>query len=979
MSSAFISGCERAIWITSKSESFRNVVESKVGPDLRAIAARPDEKTRAKAFRRQLKQRLSRLTLYKTEPADIVYFGKTINNRKEFNFLANLLDEFEVQCTHRMFLDDFSSSKSSCKLYSSLANEIIEEAGNFAAREGIGSAHLWQLLQYAATFLNIRASYEIAKDSLPRIGVVANDHSPSQVAFKAVMDEFNVPVVYLQHAEISKSFPPLEYFISILRNEISQETYVQAGQVEGSVFILARQPMGSRFSEVPDALLAQSTHAIVGIYPTSRFDPQKVSAAAQALAGNPSVDDFFVKLHPNSGTKVDDELSARLRVRADIPTTQHIALVGNSSVATDLLARGIPVFQLFELDEIQPDYYGFVSSGITPETSFKAIADGPFWSNAFYDRTWLIRSAKFDPAVAGGQEEARRAVADAIAGQIAKLRPATPSSRLQPPRTVKSPSRSTLNRVVVKTIEPIVRKVSARFPREMNRLALIISEALKGQARASNSSAEASPISTLMNEASDRLALARTLLETATNADVPINLARWFEASWAARDSQAFDLVRSVAENISTEKHLWLRLIAHETMAMPLSAQAASNLIQELDEIESPNVRKIYEKLAMRVLIRNDHLGQFSRLIDQSPVHSLGSLGGNLKLQVAKQLFNNDRHTDDRLKHEFLKGLSAYERMKLDASGLSETAANVSHKTLEANFISLTHPQLSREFSRSIVPAYSALRSKMKYMDVRTDSSQRNLLASTIADAVRRHRPFSLIRMGDGEAYLVPEDVGPFTASDRRMRERHWWNCELSDDLSRDLRTRALDALRSADIVGIPSIHRFFRDYSDNSRQLFASTANRGIATSVLGAASILSDTVALTEDRVHHLVFDSASLLTLLPVAKRVVIVSSIRAEILKESLGPYCRSLDVVQIPTHAKTKHNPAFVSWDEPLPFVIGNVDSQLRALVEPGDLVLVSAGIAGKSLIATAKKMKAIGLDLGGQLEPLVGIPSGGIF
>lgn len=1034
--SEFGKGCERAAWIVGASPSVREVVLSNMPDDARELTRIPQASARALAFRHILEQRLGKARLYETDFHDIIFFGKTDNNRKEFVFLREVLLERNMKFSSVNFSDNFRYSNLKVNSDHAICNAIAEQADAFLSKFDYQAEYCWQIAQYAPIFAQIYLSYIGKLDLLPKIAVVANDHSPSQVAFKAAMDELSVPVVYLQHAEVSRAFPPLDFNLSILRNEVSLELYQAIAPIRGRAMVVSRRSSEARFADVIGWRARHPDQVTVGIYPTSHFDLETISRISSLVNSNPHVGDCFIKLHPRA--KMDSTEASRLNVRKDTPDFPHVALVGNSSVAIELLGGGVPVFQIFELDTIEADYYGFVSSGLTAPVSIDAVSTSAFWVSDFYDDRWLARTARFEPSAAGSGQESRRELATLIEKMLVS-KPTGPIVKFTEPENRRDvvkpaqndnatlPARTRLNRIAGKLLERITSRLARQFPREFNRLAFIVASSVPEGARSFHLQASSSvtteadkraskppvtsgqaakpaaaakrgakPIVTggrtskdgarrtrdlakLMDEASDPFSLADALFNTATTATTKAEIIAWFNEKWAQRDSRAFAFVRSAAAQSSAKSDLWLRMLVHEMMATPLSSSSAESWINELSEIEEPSLRRLYETLAMRILIRNDHISSYFELIRRSPVHRINALSSNMKVEVAKHVFADRVEIDEEGKRKFLTSLSDYERAKISASGGHEFLKLLDHKSLEEKFAQLTHVELSREFRSVVSPAYDALRTNMTYINARVSAEERQALIDRISEALEKRESFSLVRLGDGEAYLVGSDDMPFSRADRMMRERHWWNRELEPSVSAYIRERGVAALETADVVGVPSIHRFFRDFSEKSTQLLGSTANRGVVTSLLGAAALLGEGVAIAEDRVHHLVFSPAVLRQLLRIPDRVIVVSSLREEVVRNGIGEFCKRLEVIEIPTHAKTAQNPYFSDSIVSLPFVISDVEAHLRREIGAGDLVLISAGVAGKGLIGLAKKQGAIALDLGGQIEPLAGVPNGALF
>ncbi|EHK54143.1 hypothetical protein MAXJ12_26778, partial [Mesorhizobium alhagi CCNWXJ12-2] len=70
--------------------------------------------------------------------------------------------------------------------------------------------------------------------------VLANDHMPVHIAISMAMKSVGVPRLYLQHAEVSEAFPPLDFEFNLLRSQKSLDTYRAIGEIEGKVYIVPR-------------------------------------------------------------------------------------------------------------------------------------------------------------------------------------------------------------------------------------------------------------------------------------------------------------------------------------------------------------------------------------------------------------------------------------------------------------------------------------------------------------------------------------------------------------------------------------------------------------------------------------------------------------------------------------------------------------------------------------------------------------------
>ncbi len=981
MTRAYLKGCFRVGRLISMNSSFRGIVSKKVTPALKVFETSghggEERHSLASSFADYLVKSISRVRVYNVSYSDVVSFGKTNNNLREFKFFCDLLREHNIKFSDARFLNDFVASRRKVYTSRSYIELISQETRNYILEEsGIFPEHLYQNLQYASTYISIMMTYQKNKNKLPLLAVVANDHSPSQVGFTMAMEDLGVPTIYLQHAEVADTFPPLDYSVSILRNQISKDIYTKLGPIKGKVFVLSRN-LNANFA----GTLRAADRPTVGIYPTSRFEVSSLKRVVELLSQNSELSDYFVKLHPNSATVLTSEEKEEFRVVDSSPALPHVAIVGNSSVVTELLGQGIPVYQLFELDEVTPDYYGFVSAGLTPEIVCADLAT-PFWKQDFYCQNWVKQAARFEPTATTDQKLARQDVA-AYIGEM-----------LRTQRRKRGPLKALTSKKIAKlAFERLVFAVGTRYPQRLHQIGNLMIRAAAAASRKRDSRKQnitlpnvptlsiegdqEQAIELLMDQAEDRLALANALLAEQNPPSMRLGLISWFEKRWATRDVRAYNLLRQQVRKGNKSSDPWLRLQVYDILAFPLDDASALLAIQQIKSICHTVIRKKYENLAMRVLIKNGYADYLFDLLRDSPVNSISMLGSNFKVEIARYISNNVDFVDKEL---FISSLSEYERLKIYAAGVKsiDPVANFSHIELEDKFLRSVSSGVSLDFRELVKPVYDRLRERMQYANIRVDSSQRIDLQTRILTAIKDSTPFSLIRLGDGEAYLFPGEQFPFNEADRQMRERHWWDRSLEPAIRDRIVRNSLSAISTADIVGIPTIHRFFRDFSGSEKELLLSTANRGVVTSLLGAAKYVSPKAFLTEDRAHHILFTPEDIKSYIEAAPRVVIISSIKAERVTEALRA-STEIETIEIPTHAKTKSNPFYVDHIDPLPFVISDIEEELSQKLRPGDLVFVSAGVAGKSLVGIAKQKGAVGLDLGGMVEVFVGVPNGPIF
>ncbi|HEX2589866.1 MAG TPA: tetratricopeptide repeat protein, partial [Rhizomicrobium sp.] len=91
---------------------------------------------------------------------------------------------------------------------------------------------------------------------------------------------------------------------------------------------------------------------------------------------------------------------------------------------------------------------------------------------------------------------------------------------------------------------------------------------------------------------------------------------------------------------------------------------------------------------------------------------------------------------------------------------------------------------------------------------------QAERFVAVVQDRLARGKPFSFVRLGDGESNCLryePELRHHF-AHDAQEREVVWWGSSLSDEVRERFARRVATAVWQSDAIGIPTVSRFLRD-----------------------------------------------------------------------------------------------------------------------------------------------------------------------
>jgi len=222
-----------------------------------------------------------------------------------------------------------------------------------------------------------------------------------------------------------------------------------------------------------------------------------------------------------------------------------------------------------------------------------------------------------------------------------------------------------------------------------------------------------------------------------------------------------------------------------------------------------------------------------------------------------------------------------------------------------------------------------------------------------IAQAIEERQPFSLIRLGDGEARLIgyPSYI---SFPDLNQSLKYWYGTMKPDrdGISR-LRAELITACQGADVLGLPSTEQ-------QSRNKFYKLMHH--LAMVEGLAR--GDTCHCG---VHRWLYSEGLLYSLLRALSSVTLITcrDVR-DIFKNDL--LIEEVRWIRVPQEAQ---------MGQPSEQHYPNAHSRiLRELdVGPGDVVLVGAGPNGKCYCNAAKRDGAVALDIGSIFDLLAGVPS----
>lgn len=854
----------------------------------------------------------------------ILAYGSTKNNLREIRFFSETarLEGYEPVLSN---IAQWKFSKEVVRLEKSdlLDAFLYSVLRFFNKKDGeISLSLVHQMLGYYVAALRMFDVFTKLRSSKL---IVANDHSPIPVAVHKIATFFDTKVCYVQHAEVTGSFPRLDFDYSILRNNISKQTYLAIGSPRGVIQIIDRDREKTRTSNTAISvkesmeLIKNEEYPLIIIYLSAVYNQDellKLYKAIQHLDHNIQV---LVKLHPSQNYSSFFSKN-NIDVTGEHVDVSHIAICGNSSVVIELMKKGCLVFQCFALDFIADDYYGFRKKGLVISLSYQDIVK-KFWKNIdlsyFNEPVW----AKYDPG-AGSSENMLDFHRVPVFFKIF---------------FEKSFSDNDFKR--------------QSFLRDLNCF----------------------PLTLILNERSgtnyyDKLMI-KNELELLFNKRDPLinNLCAQHDASIC---QSFFDFW------IITKKIEWNGFIPNIQILEAL-IKFIKNLGSESSLVDNKKLVLWCEKKIFTIIIRNFSPKYLIDFLLSCAHLCVSNLTTNQKVSFVNYTLGNPNYAKA-LKIFFDVGhqsVSRFERLKIDVQcALVDSSGQYlysDYKKIEQQFLECL-PSISEQYKNSMMSLHQLIAGRDKFINVKLSMSERESFLNLVERYLISKNGFSFIRLGDGEGFVFKSENGLYTDSDSLNRQRHWWGCEIPVALEEQLREDIKIAICNADVIGIPSVHRFLRDSSDKTSSLSQTIQGRGLISVIEGMKKLDDGKMLYSDNMLNIYCLNEMSILCRLAnFASRVIVVNSGDPDVVLQCLSPYFE-FHHIPVPTHFKTSSNSNYTHKSKPLPYLYKDIEQQIEKLTVPGTLVLVGAGLAGKTFLNIAKQQGGVGLDLGSAMDQFIG-------
>jgi hypothetical protein len=864
--------------------------------------------------------------------------GTTINNKHQFEWLLMQLRRINPgQILANISLAPWSGIIQDVGISEKTKKNVAQIICEYIQNADTSPYHSDFLFKYALNFVRFYLSFGSTFVERCPFACVSNDHTPINMAFAKAAKSHGLYTIYLQHAFVTKLFPALDFDLSILFNRETAEIYGASSEIGKSLLIIPRypvQPAEEKSLSYKEEIKSRKKKIV--IYLGGSNDIVTIIKAMDTLSANPLVENVFVKFHPNPINHDLKEVLERVyspdHVGVGDINYPHLAICGNSSVVMKLIASGVRCFHLFDLDTRRRDYYGFSSGGIAPELTIPELAYD-FWAG-WNEKKYVTSRSKYIEDPISNQVEEHLCLLDGILRERLAQSGGKVFSNAQDICAKGKPDASPdhslfLNRDEVAYVNALLLCSRPTFP--------------------------------FPNE----------IIEVDLGKLNPHEKVVLLIRCYRFRHPRALELMLAAAKNDTSR---WVRVFFKYHSGYIVG-------IEGLEEGCNSDLDFIYSdecELRSPEMVCSEVLRYLTTVGWQEVVSALNHLNkypvnsGLIPIRTWDKIFSMIPLDKRRLIES--NPLCSPVLIKFKKSAEDATNAS-SHSELVRMYLS----SKSGSFKKPLASIFANIENRVRDNRVvdlrmaRTDHSRVERFWELVIVALSSGIGFSLIRLGDGEGYIYSSEI--FSDDDCKNRERHWWGCELHEFHRSRLQRQLLSAVTRCDVIGLPSIFRFMRDFRKPllpKESFYKSVQARGLLEVLNGFNQYQHQAIAIVEDRANDYLFANlrTRLAGLSHLISKIVLVSSLPDQVSQREFSEFGKFVSI-RVPTRARTFWQPGRSQQDAPtLPYLYNDTIELIRRHSGPGVLLIVAAGVIGKIFLDIGKQCGAVALDIGEVAEQL---------
>lgn len=235
--------------------------------------------------------------------------------------------------------------------------------------------------QYYDLLFSVNGSYSecyrIIKRNKPKAIIFSNDHLVISRALLLAANDLRINTYYIQHASISKYFPPLEFTYSLLEGQDSLDKYTKCsnGNIDSIIYLVGM----SKFDDYSDQKNKKEKIENLGI--AFNLVDSVNDVYETAISIKKAYPNLKIVVRPHPADRRDFSLFKRTDLEWSDPNEEDAfkfligidgLIAGDSNIHLEATLLNITSIY-YKYDGVQSDYYGFVKNGLID--SSKNIAE----------------------------------------------------------------------------------------------------------------------------------------------------------------------------------------------------------------------------------------------------------------------------------------------------------------------------------------------------------------------------------------------------------------------------------------------------------------------------------------------------------------------------------------------------------------------------------------------------------------------------
>ena len=205
----------------------------------------------------------------------------------------------------------------------------------------------------------------------PNIIIMANDHLEINRCLLFAAKARNVKTVYIQHASVGTTFPPLQFSYSLLDGLDALEKYRSIGPLSGNIYLCG----GLRFDKISDLKKEKETKIKVGVAINLVDTPELVKETCLRLAAMKKIGvEVILRPHPQMQEDSWRHWCKQHGMSYSSPMTESsfdfikkltVLIANQCSIHLDAAMCRVPSLVYYMSKDGPSDVYGFVKQGLT--------------------------------------------------------------------------------------------------------------------------------------------------------------------------------------------------------------------------------------------------------------------------------------------------------------------------------------------------------------------------------------------------------------------------------------------------------------------------------------------------------------------------------------------------------------------------------------------------------------------------------------